>query len=97
VTHACEYGVLSWNNIDRGELLIHPPEISDNPISSHQTAKQEELENEMVNFALRNISFIRRRVFLECRKILRYGAGGFTSPPKEGVLRIFIALKNSTP
>jgi len=27
---------------------------------------------------------------------LRNGADGFTSPPKEGVLRIFFALKNST-
>jgi hypothetical protein len=27
-------------------------------------------------------------------KILRHGADGFTSPPKEVVLRIFIALKN---
>jgi hypothetical protein len=31
---------------------------------------------------------------LTCRKILRYGADGFTSPPKEVVLRTFIALKN---
>ena len=27
---------------------------------------------------------------------LRHGTGGFTSPPKEGVLRIFFALKNPT-
>jgi hypothetical protein len=32
--------------------------------------------------------------FFTCRKILRYGADGFTSPQKEGVLRIFIALKS---
>jgi hypothetical protein len=31
---------------------------------------------------------------LTCRKILRNGAGGFTSSPKEVVLWIFIALKN---
>jgi hypothetical protein len=29
-----------------------------------------------------------------CRKILRHGTSGFTSHPKEGVLRIFIALEN---
>jgi hypothetical protein len=29
-----------------------------------------------------------------CRKILRYGTFGFTTHPKEGVRRIFIALKN---
>jgi hypothetical protein len=28
-----------------------------------------------------------------CRKILRHGTSGFTSNPKEGLLRIFIALK----
>jgi hypothetical protein len=32
--------------------------------------------------------------FLTCRKILRHRSDGFTSPPKEGVLRIFIALEN---
>jgi hypothetical protein len=32
--------------------------------------------------------------FLTCRKILRCGTDGFTTPPKEGVLRIFVALKN---
>jgi hypothetical protein len=31
--------------------------------------------------------------FLTCRKILRHETSGFTSHPKEGVLRIFIALK----
>jgi hypothetical protein len=35
--------------------------------------------------------------FFACRKILRHGADGFTSPPKEGVLRIFIALRNILP
>jgi hypothetical protein len=34
---------------------------------------------------------------LTCRKILRHGTSGFTSQPKEGVLRIFIALKNPSP
>jgi hypothetical protein len=36
-----------------------------------------------------------RRSFT-CRKIL-HGTSGFTSHPKEGVLRIFIALKNPSP
>jgi hypothetical protein len=34
---------------------------------------------------------------LTYRKILRHGAGGFTSPSKEFALRIFIALKNPSP
>jgi hypothetical protein len=29
-----------------------------------------------------------------CRKILRHGTSGFTFHPKEGVLLIFVALKN---
>jgi hypothetical protein len=33
-------------------------------------------------------------VVLTCRRILRRGTDGFTSHPKEVVLRIFIALKN---
>jgi hypothetical protein len=31
------------------------------------------------------------------RKVLRYEANGFISPLKEGVLRIFIVLKNLSP
>jgi hypothetical protein len=31
------------------------------------------------------------------RKILRHGTSGFISHPKEGVLQIFIALKNTSP
>jgi hypothetical protein len=34
---------------------------------------------------------------LTCSKILRHGTSGFTSHPMEGVLRIFIALKNPSP
>jgi hypothetical protein len=32
-----------------------------------------------------------------CRKILRHGADGFTPPLKEGMMQIFIALKNPSP
>jgi hypothetical protein len=35
--------------------------------------------------------------FSTCPKILRQGTSGFISRPKEGVLPIFIALKNSSP
>jgi hypothetical protein len=34
---------------------------------------------------------------LTCHKILRHGTSGFTSHPKEGVLWIFITLKNPLP
>jgi hypothetical protein len=32
-----------------------------------------------------------------CHKILQHGTCGFTSHPKEGVLRNFIALENTSP
>jgi hypothetical protein len=34
---------------------------------------------------------------LTCRKVSRCGTDGFTSSPKEGVLRIFIALEHPSP
>jgi hypothetical protein len=34
---------------------------------------------------------------LTCRKVLRHETSGFTSHQKEGVLQIFIALKNPSP
>jgi hypothetical protein len=44
-------------------------------------------------FCLRNISIHARKVLLHAVN-LRHGTDGFTSPPKEVVLRIFITLKN---
>jgi hypothetical protein len=57
-----EQGEPWWNNIDRRKILKHPPELSGKPKSSHIVAKQEEIEKEIMNFALRNISFILARV-----------------------------------
>jgi hypothetical protein len=45
---------------------------------------------------LRSISVIFRRDFQQAVKC-RYVTDDFTSPPKEVVLRIFIALKNPSP
>jgi hypothetical protein len=47
------------------------------------------------NFACQYVKYLKG--FLTCRKVLRHGTSGFTSHPKEGVLRIFIALKNPSP
>jgi hypothetical protein len=44
-------------------------------------------------FGLRNISIHARKVLLHAVN-LRHGTDGFTSPPKEVALRIFITLKN---
>jgi hypothetical protein len=51
-------------------------------------------QEERANSVLRSILVHTCNLFFTCRKILRHGALGFTSFPKEGVLRIFIALKN---
>jgi hypothetical protein len=49
----------------------------------------------VLEFSQRNISVVfRTQRYLTCLKILRHGADGLTYPPKEGVPRIFIALKN---
>jgi hypothetical protein len=59
-------------------------------------SKQEERENGMMNLAFRSISVHNCKLFYTCCKTLRHGAS-LTSPPKEFVMRIFIALKNPTP
>jgi hypothetical protein len=47
------------------------------------------------NFAYQHLKYLKGS--LTCRKILRHETSGFVSHPKEGVLRIFIALKNPSP
>jgi hypothetical protein len=37
------YGEPRWNDVDKGQLPIRPPEVSGNATSSHVVAKQEEL------------------------------------------------------
>jgi hypothetical protein len=57
-----EHGDPWWIYIDRVNLIL-PPELSDNPTSIHLVEKLEELANEIMNFALRSISFILRGNF----------------------------------
>jgi hypothetical protein len=89
-----EHGEPWWNDIDRGNLFNRSPEFSGNHISSHIAAKQEEQAKKIMNLALRSIFVHTSKWFLTCRKILRHGADGFASTPNEGVLRIFVTLKN---
>jgi hypothetical protein len=49
----------------------------------------------VVNFGY-EVSVLHSAGFLTCRKILRHGTDGFTSPPKEVELQIFIAIKNQS-
>jgi hypothetical protein len=57
----CEHGEPWRNHINRGNLLIRPPELSGNTNGSHLVAKQNYLAKEMMNLALRSILFILRR------------------------------------
>jgi hypothetical protein len=57
------------------------------------SSKQKEWAKEMMNLALQSTLLIPIN-FFTCCKILRHGAYGFTSPPKEGMLRISVTLKN---
>jgi hypothetical protein len=52
---------------------------------------------EMMNLALRSTFVHTSQVIFTCRKILLHGASGFTYPLKEGMLGIFIILKNPSP
>jgi hypothetical protein len=71
--------------------MIQTGKTSDSSSNSHLVEKQEGLAKEMyLTYEICHIS----RGSLTFYKILRHGADGFTSPPNEGVLRIFIALTN---
>jgi hypothetical protein len=49
------------------------------------------------NLAVWSISVHTWKGFFMCHKIVRHGTSGSTSPPKEGVLQMFITLKNPSP
>jgi hypothetical protein len=66
-------------------ILMCPPEPS-----GRQSG---DLGEKWRQFCLRNISIHARKVLLRAVN-LRHGTDGFTSPPKEVVLRIFITLKS---
>jgi hypothetical protein len=70
-------------------------DLSGETTSSHLVAKQRNWAKEIINLALRRVFVHTWKGFLTCRKILRHGANGFTSTPKEGVLRIIWPLKIS--
>jgi hypothetical protein len=75
------------------KLLIRPPE---HPLANLSVANQEDLGEGNDEFYIQNIYFILLE-FSTRHKTLRLETSGFNSPPKEGVLRIFIALKNTSP
>jgi hypothetical protein len=87
-----KHGKPWWNDIDMEKLLIYPPQFSDNPTSKVGGNGKGNYE-----FCLMKYLFHALKGFLTCSNILKHGANDFTSPLKEGVLWIFIALKNPSP
>jgi hypothetical protein len=77
------------NFVLKRQLLTCPPEVPGNTTkSSSSNAGGTGKGN--YEFSLTKYLF---QWSLKCRKTLQYGADGFTSPPKEVVLRIVIVLK----
>jgi hypothetical protein len=75
----------SWP-VHQSSLVVLPAETSG---ESRRNGRRSE------NFAYQYLKYLNGS--LTCRKILRRGTSDFTSHPKEGVMRIFIALKNPSP
>jgi hypothetical protein len=73
--------------------LVHQSSVAVLPAETSGGNRMNGRRNE--NFACQYLQYLKGS--LTCRKILRHGTSGFTSDPKEGVLRIFIALENSSP
>jgi hypothetical protein len=68
------------------------PELSDSPTSSYLVANQEDVAKEMINVVSRSIFVQTSKGPLTCTVFFQHEADVFSSPSKEGVLRIFIAL-----
>jgi hypothetical protein len=74
-------------------LLVHQSSLAVLPAETSGASRRNGRRSE--NFAYQYLKYLKGS--LTCRKILRHGTSGFISHPKEGVLRIFIALKNPSP
>jgi hypothetical protein len=76
-------------------VLWQPPVLSGDPVSRDISGASRKMGEGNENLVYPSPWYFKR--FLTFRKILRHGAFGFTSHPKEVVLRIFIAFKNPSP
>jgi hypothetical protein len=72
--------------------MIHPPQFSALAAAETPNSGEKQGEKWQLNFAYEYL-YHTSMDLLTSRKILRHGTDGFTYPPKEVVLRIFIALK----
>jgi hypothetical protein len=60
-------------------------------------ASRRNLVKGMMNMTLQSIFVHTSKWFFACLKILQHEVSGYTSPVKEGMLQIFISLKNPLP
>jgi hypothetical protein len=87
-----------WNDIGReNSWFVHQSYLAILPVESSSRKWRRCLAKEMMNLALRSIFIHASKWFFTFRKVLRHGADVCISPPKESVLRIFVALKNPSP
>jgi hypothetical protein len=73
--------------------LVHESFMAVLPAETSRASRRNGRRSE--NFAYQYLKYLKGS--LTFRKILRHGTSGFTSHTKEGVLRIFNALKNPLP
>jgi hypothetical protein len=71
-------------------LLVHQSSLAVLPAETSGESGRNGRRSE--NFAYQYLRYLKGS--LTCHKILRHGTSGFTSHPKEGVLRICTAFKN---
>jgi hypothetical protein len=80
---------------DCRKLLTCPPEHSGNPTSRDIWEQVGGMVKGVRILCIRYPRYINGS--FACREILRHRTSSFTSHPKEGMLQIFIALKNALP
>jgi hypothetical protein len=85
--------MMTMMSVAENSWLVHQSSLANQPAESSGSKEDEWKKSE--NFAYPYLKCLRES--LTCRKILRLGTSGFTSLPKEGVVRIFIALTNPSP
>jgi hypothetical protein len=90
---ACRAIVMMMMPAGYNSWLVHQSSLAVLPAETSGASRRNGRRSE--NFAYQYLKYLKSS--LTCRKILQRGTSGFTSPPKEVVLRIIIALKNLSP
>jgi hypothetical protein len=86
----CEWRAMVMMPVGDNSWLVYQSSLVVLQAETSGASRRNGRKNEKFAYS---VSLIRQLIFT-CRKILRHGISGCISHPKEGVLRIFIALKN---